>query len=92
MPVTGLAATLTEDARERDRALDALARDARVTVGPREGGRVALVLATDTADEDRDLLQTLRALPGVALVHVVFHDFSDVERFEGTPPKRWVND
>jgi hypothetical protein len=56
----------------------ALASDPRVELGVRAGDRIPVVFATSTLDEDRDLLETTRSLPGVAELLVSFADLSDL--------------
>lgn len=92
MPVTGLVAHLTDDAREQARTLERLAADPRVTLGPREGPKLALVTETERAEEDAELFGELSRIDGVLQLFVVFHDFSDVGGVEGTVPRRWGRD
>ncbi|MBX3272501.1 MAG: hypothetical protein KF729_19740 [Sandaracinaceae bacterium] len=88
MPVTGLVAHLRGDPSGWPETIARLGADARVTVGPREGGRVALVTETTAAAEDAALFAALEATEGVSQLFVVFHDFSDVPEIEGTVPRR----
>ncbi len=82
MPVAGLVVTLTELDLLRAQCLDALSADPRVTLGEMQrGGRLPLVLATASVREERDLLDDLARTPGVLLVDLAYHDFSDVEGF-----------
>lgn len=55
-----------------------LASDPRVELGPRDGDRVPVVFATDTLDEDRALLESVRSLPGVVELLVAFADVTDL--------------
>ncbi len=89
MPVTGLVAHLTADPRAWPRAIERLAADPRVTLGPQEGAKLALVTETERADEDAELFTELARIEGVLSIFVVFHDFSDVGGVEGTVPRRW---
>ncbi len=89
MPITGLVAHLSDDPALRAEALESLRAHPRVTVGPIEGARAALVTETERAEDDPVLFESLGALPGVLLVSVVFHDFSDVGGIEGTVPRRF---
>jgi len=82
MPVAGLVVTLTDLDLLRAECLDALAADPRVTLGElQRGGRLPVVLETASVGEERDLLDDLTRTPGVLLVDLAFHDFSDVECF-----------
>jgi hypothetical protein len=78
MPVSGLVLTLSPDPGLRALALEALARDPRVTVGERIGARLPVVTETDTLLEHHALWSDLEAIDGVLLVQLAFHDFSDV--------------
>lgn len=82
MPVAGLVVTLTELDLLRDEACAALASDARITLGEMQrGGRLPVVLATDSVIEEQDLMNDVARTPGVLLVDLAFHDFSDVGEF-----------
>ena len=82
MPVAGLVVTLTDLDLVRAECLAALAADPRVTLGElQRGGRLPVVLETASVVEERDLLDDLARTPGVLLVDLAFHDFSDVEGF-----------
>lgn len=72
-------ATLVADEERKRTALLALERDARVTMGPRAGDRLALVIEAATLGESRDLAESLAAIDGVALIEVVSVDFSDLD-------------
>lgn len=89
MPVTGLVAQLSGDPAGWPATLERLRRDPRVTLGPREGPKVAVVTETDRSEEDALLFAELAATEGVAQLFVVFHDFSDVPEVEGTVPRRF---
>ncbi|GAB5549069.1 MAG: hypothetical protein SangKO_088290 [Sandaracinaceae bacterium] len=75
--------------KKREAALDGLRARPEVSVGPVDADRVALVTETARAEDDPALFAALADLPGVELLHVVFHDFSDVGGVEGTVPKRF---
>ncbi|MGM0558990.1 MAG: hypothetical protein ACQEVA_21575, partial [Myxococcota bacterium] len=75
---------------ERERALDVLSADARLTLGPIEDVQLPVVVETDTVGEGIELVRdTLPDVAGVEFVHVVSVDFSDLEsRDEKLPPRR----
>ena len=83
MPVSGLVITLSED---EDRAAEAVARlreDPRLTVGVRNGRKLAATSETASPSEDPELLRTLESDPGIVAANVVFIGFD--EEGEGTP-------
>ena len=71
MSVSGIAITLGESSADQARALSALESDPNVTLGPRAGRRVAAVLETPSARDDRAAFARLEALPGVDHVGLV---------------------
>jgi hypothetical protein len=79
MPVSGIVATLSDDAVERGRALERLGEDARLTVGEAAGLRLPIVIDTAGAEEHQRAWDAVEATVGVRFVELVFHDFSDVE-------------
>ncbi len=79
MPVAGLVVTVTELDVLRAECVAALAADPRVTVGEMQrGGRLPVALATDSVPEEQELFRAISRTPGVLLVDLAFHDFSDV--------------
>jgi nitrate reductase NapAB chaperone NapD len=77
MPVSSIVVVLSPDLEARREALATLAADPRVTLGPMERDRLAVVTeSTDTRACTAHLAE-LEALPGVLAVQPVFHDFSD---------------
>ncbi len=84
MPVCGLVLTVTDDTALRTELLHRLERDPRITVGGSEGMRWPLVTETEAPREEAELLDELSRTPGVVMVEVAYHDFSDVEE---TPPE-----
>jgi hypothetical protein len=70
MPVSGLVLTLDTD--RIDQTLAVLARDPRVTLGPREGHRLALALETDDRVADERAWEELRAVPGVTWIDLAY--------------------
>ena len=82
MPVAGLVVTLTELDLVREEAVASLGSDARITLGElQRGGRLPVVLSTDSVLEEQDLMRDVARTPGVLLVDLAFHDFSDVGEF-----------
>jgi hypothetical protein len=80
MPVSGLVVTLREDPVSRGEALGRIHGDRRFTMGVCAGNRLALVMDTNSNAEDRQLLDWLVSLMGVALVEVAFIGFEQAER------------
>lgn len=79
MSISGLVIHLDGDDAAIARACDALRRDARLTLGPLSGRRLAAVAETDGVAADRRLWDDLRAMPGVVHVDVAFVDFGGDE-------------
>ena len=73
MPIIGAVLTLGEGAD-----LEALGADPRVTVGPRMGAKLPVVLDTVGRREDIELCDSLLALRGVLHIDVATADFSDL--------------
>lgn len=82
MPVSGLAITLSSDARAAAECLRALETESRIELGPRHGNRLAIVTETQSQEEDKALWAWLDALPGVTLVDVAFVHFDPPPRSE----------
>lgn len=82
MPISSWVLTLSPNEATTAHALEALAGDARVTMGPRTGDRAPMVLDTATPEEDAALCRTVQALPGVSSLVLVMVDFSDVDHFD----------
>lgn len=76
MPISGLVVALADDALGQQSA-DRIAAAPQIEVGRRTAHKLAVVVETASSDEDRDLWQWLRDLPGVVHVDVVFIGFDD---------------
>lgn len=85
MPVSGVVVVLTPEPAARAAALEALARDPRVTLGPSEGDSRAAVLESSSTPECGELVRELEAIEGVLAVRPVFHDFSDEVGSDAAP-------
>ena len=85
VPISGLVIVLAEDEASRAEALSAIERDQRISVGPRRDRRLAVVVETDSSEEDREVWDQLQALPGVAWVELAFASF-DTEPSAATSP------
>lgn len=70
MPISGLVLTL--DLGHLEATLAALSADPRVTVGPREGHRLALALETESQAADKAAWAELRALPGITWIDLAY--------------------
>jgi nitrate reductase NapAB chaperone NapD len=75
MPISGLVVTLSRDPHLRELALAAINREPRIETGVMEAGRLAIVVETDSPDDDRDVWQWLGSLPGVDFVDVALIGF-----------------
>jgi hypothetical protein len=80
---------MSRDEERRERALDELRADSRLTLGPLEDVQLPVVVETETVGEGIELVRdSLPDVDGVAFVHVVSVDFSDLEtRDEKLPPR-----
>lgn len=87
MPVSALVVTLPEPPDACARALGWLERDARLSLGARQGLRLAVVAETRDEREDAELFESLLAQPGLA-VDLVRYDFSDLESVTALPERR----
>ena len=87
MPVSALVITLPEAPEARSEALAWLERDARLTLGPRDGRRLAVVAETHDERQDALLFESLLAWPGLG-VDLVSYDFSDLESVTALPERR----
>ncbi len=77
MPVSGVVVVLSPEPEARAQALAALAGDPRVTMGPVQVDRLAVVTESTDTRACTEHLEELGLLPGVLAVQPVFHDFSD---------------
>lgn len=84
LAISGLVLTLVEDVAAADRAMTALSRDPRVTVGERYGRRIALVAETPDAASDQSLFDELRMMPGIEHVDVTFVGLDDTDTESGS--------
>lgn len=84
MPISGLVITTSPGAAHSDSsaAVTILRALPFLELGIVEGVHSAAVLSGDDYASHDAHLATLRALPEVLWVDVVFHDFSDVSEFE----------
>lgn len=87
MSISGLIITL-QDAPLAERAIAALARDARLTLGERYGNRIVAVAETPGVDTDRALWDDLRATPGVEYVDVTFVSLDPVLPSDPSSPMK----
>jgi hypothetical protein len=77
MPVSGLVVSLCQEPQARAEAIEAIGREPRITMGTQEGNRLAVVLDTDSSQQDQQIWQWLRSLPGVSLLEVAFVGFEE---------------
>ena len=79
MPVFGFVinAYAQGDLETLEQSLNALEAD--LTLGPWGERGLALVLATETQSAEGPVVEAIEALDGVAAVHLVYADFSDLD-------------
>lgn len=77
MPICGAVLHLSERAELRQAALDALARDSRITLGEPQGTRLPVVFDTVDAREDDELWREVLRIDGVMHADVVVASFDD---------------
>lgn len=75
MPVSGLVVTLSEDDGFQQETIDAIVAEPRLEIGYIRGQRMAVVMDTRSADEDKELWSWLTALPAVLFVDVTLIGF-----------------
>jgi hypothetical protein len=83
MPITALVLSLDEDAARRAVAVEWLATDPRLTLGPLAGPKLPVVAETRDLMESEQLVEQLLEAPGVSFVDLVMVDFSEEESAEG---------
>lgn len=88
MPVAGLVLTLAQDSRLASAVTHGLRLDPRITLGERNGQQLPVVVETQTIAEDETAFEELSRAPGVVLVELAYHDFSDIEDFGDAPRPR----
>jgi len=89
MPVSGLVLTLSSadgDDHAVRATLDALAADARVTVGPRADAKLPIALDTPGRAEDRAAWRWIEDLPAVRWIDLVWVGLDPGEPDEGDAP------
>lgn len=76
MAVSGLVITIEQGKDAETKVIEALGKDQRFTIGPRQegvdGGRLPVILETDTRVENRAAWEWLNALDGVVHVDVAY--------------------
>ncbi len=75
MPVSGLVVSLADDQQSRDSAIDAIAAQPGIEIGPTRSDCLTIVTDTDSRREDKRLWDWLCRLPGVRQVEVAFVGF-----------------
>ena len=83
MPVSGLVVSLSDEPNPRVAALVVIGREPRITVGVSAGNRLAIVLDTDSSEQDKQLWDWLDSLPGVSFLEVAFVGFDQPKRNQG---------
>jgi hypothetical protein len=85
MVTSALVVTLDGDAGVRRAAVDALAADARLTLGELVGARLPVVAETTGLGAAESLVEELSAIAGVLLVDVVLVDFDPDADVDAAP-------
>lgn len=85
MPISGLVLTLSKNSADRERAIQAIQQEPRVEIGPTVSNRMAVVLDTQSTDEDKQLWNWLSDLSGVVFIDVVLVGF---EQSDESPSER----
>lgn len=78
MPVMGAIVTFSPDEGLRRAAELSLSQNVAVTLGPSMGARRVVVIETSSIDEEKLVLESLLADPGVVDLQVASHDISDL--------------
>jgi len=89
MPISGLVVSFSDQTELREQAIAAIGRESRIEPGLFASNRMAVVIDTVSAEQDKQLWNWLTALPGVTFVDVVMVGFEDQsespnERLQGT--------
>lgn len=79
MPISGMLITLVSGHAHADAAVQAISNDKHIRLGVRDGRKLAAVIDSANADEDRRLRTWLDDLPGVEYTDVVFIGFDGDE-------------
>ena len=77
MPVSGVVVILSSEPLAQSRALERLACEPALTLGPLHQHALPLVVESASTEACTATLRALEALDGVLAVRPVFHDFSD---------------
>jgi hypothetical protein len=77
MPVSGLVVSLKNDPRLRAEAINAIRCESSIEVGVIAGRRMAIVVDTNSSDDDKRIWCWLGSLPGVAFVDVAMVGYED---------------
>ena len=87
MTISGVILTLAEDPTLADEAMNWIHQAPELTVGHREGRRIAAVAETESPKADRRLWHTLQEQPGIAHVDItgVFFNEDDDDSATDAP-------
>ena len=77
MPVSGLVVSLSNDDESRSQAIAAINQEPRNEVGVIEANRMAVVIDSPSAAEDKELWAWLNGLAGVVFVDLVMVGFEE---------------
>lgn len=77
MPISAMLLTIKPD--DREKAIEALNADPRITVGEPQAWRIPVVLDTASVKEDRALVEALGRMPEISCIDVVMVDYSEDE-------------
>lgn len=77
MPVSGLVVSLKSDPRLREEAIQAIRGESCIEVGVIAGRKMAIVVDTNSTDDDKRIWCWLGSLPGVAFVDVTMVGYDE---------------
>lgn len=77
MPTSGLVITLDSEISDHEELLRSLRADPMITVGVCQTNKCAIVLETESKQQDREYWEWIRSLTGVADLQVAFIGFDE---------------
>ena len=86
MPVSGLMLSFSSDVASHGDVLRRIQRRAEIVIGPARGEKLAVVVDTDSREQDRDIWQWLQDLPGITGVHLAFASWDEPRADTAEPP------
>ena len=77
MPISGLVLTFEHASEDRLATIDQLRAHPEIEVGAHDEYKCAIVVASESPDEDKKISQWVHNLPGVADVQITFIGFDE---------------